>query len=71
MFRRIYTHERALDHQAHIVQHDGIDASRYEQSVMGPECPNNHKGSELCIIASSHQSLTTPQRAQQHQSEGA
>jgi hypothetical protein len=23
------------------------------QSVMGPECSNNHKGSEVCIIANS------------------
>ena len=32
--------------------HDDINASRYAvaQSVMGPESPNDHKGSELCII---------------------
>ena len=37
---------------------------------MGPECSNDHKGSELCIIANRHP-LTTPQSAQQHRSEGA
>ena len=50
-------------HQAHVVQHEGIDASRHVQSVMGPECSNNHKGSELCIITNSHP-LTTPQSTQ-------
>ncbi len=32
-----------------VVQHGGINAPRHAQSVMGPDCSNNHKGSELCI----------------------
>jgi hypothetical protein len=35
--------------QAHVVQHYGINSSRHAQSVMGPECSNDHKGSELYI----------------------
>jgi hypothetical protein len=31
-----------------------INASRHAQSDMGPECSNNHEGSELCIIANGH-----------------
>jgi hypothetical protein len=48
----------------HVVQHDDINASKHAQSVMWPECSNDHKGSELCIIANRHP-LTTPQSAQQ------
>ena len=44
-----YLYTWACSHQAHVVQHESIDASRHAQSVMGPECSNNHKGSELCI----------------------
>jgi hypothetical protein len=35
-----------LSPSAYIEYSEGIDASRHAQSVMGPECSNNHKGSE-------------------------
>ena len=31
-----------------------VNAPRYAQSVIGPECSNYHEGSELCNIASGH-----------------
>ena len=61
-----YLYRMNLLSPRHAVQHDYINAS----SVKGPECSNDHKGSELCIITNIHP-LTTPQSAQQHRSEGA
>ena len=40
-------------HQTH-VGHGHVDIPRHAQSVMGPECSNYHKGSELCNIANGH-----------------
>jgi hypothetical protein len=37
--------------QKHVGQYDNINAFRHAQSVMRPECSNDHKGSVLCIIA--------------------
>ena len=31
----------SLLHEAHVVQHGDVDASRHAQSVLGPECVND------------------------------
>jgi hypothetical protein len=70
---RIYIASWTCSAPRHTVQHyDNINASRHAQSEKGPECSNNHKGSELYIIASRHP-LTTraPKSSQQHRNGGA
>jgi hypothetical protein len=47
----------------HGEQQDDINATRHAQSVMGPECSNDHKESELCIIANNRHPLTTPRNS--------
>ena len=53
--------------QAHAVQHNTTNTCGHAQSVIGPECSNDFKGSGLCIIAFRH----LLRSAQQHRSEGA
>lgn len=36
-------HIWACSHQAHVIQYDGINASRHAQSIMRSECSNDHK----------------------------
>ncbi len=36
------------------MQHGDINASTHAQSIMGPECSNDHKGRGLCNIADEH-----------------
>ncbi len=36
-------------HQTRAVQHGDINASTHAQSVMGPECSNDHKGRGLYL----------------------
>ena len=47
-------------HQTH-VGHGYVDIPGHAQSVMGPECSNYHKRSELCNIANGH-SINSAQR---------
>ena len=48
-----YTRE-LCSHQAHAVQHNTTNTCGHAQSVIGPECSNDLKGSGLCIIAFRH-----------------
>ncbi len=45
---------RVLAHQTRAVQHGDINASTHAQSVMGPECSNDHKGRGLSNVANEH-----------------
>ena len=49
-----------------MVQHGCINASRQAQSVMGPECSNDHKGSELCSIANGQRECSTTAKWRTH-----
>ncbi len=49
-----YLTTRECSHQTHAVQHGDTNASTHAQSVMGPECSNDHKGRGLCNIANEH-----------------
>ena len=44
----------SCSHQAHAVQHNTTNTCGHAQSVIGPECSNDLKGSGLCIIAFRH-----------------
>jgi hypothetical protein len=46
---RSYLYHKSLLLPRHVVQHKNINASRHAQNEMGPECSNDHMGSELCI----------------------
>ena len=49
-----YLYTWICSHQAHAVQHNTTDTRGHAQSVIGPECSNDLKGSGLCIIAIRH-----------------
>ena len=51
---RRYLSTCECSHQTHVGQPGHVNTPRHAQSVMGPECSNNHEGSELCNIASGH-----------------
>ena len=50
----LYLYTRTCSHQAHAVQHNTTNTCGHAQSVIGPECSNDLKGSGLCIIAFRH-----------------
>ena len=50
---RSYLYHMSLLSPRRVVQHDDINASRHGQSVMRPECSNDHKGSDPSGITSS------------------
>ena len=50
----LYLYTCSCSHQAHAVQHNTTNTCGHAQSVIGPECSNNLKGSGLCIIAFRH-----------------
>ena len=49
----VFIYHMSLLSPRRVVQHDDINASRHAQSVMRPECSNDHKGSDPSGITSS------------------